>query len=251
VSRELPQTVGPVATYLATEHGRHLQNVVFGSGKTCEVCAKPLNHALDALCQQCQGHLRSGLPLADRVGMLIYAEEYDSQSYKVVRQYKSHNPGPDVERVMLSLLGVGLRGHTMCVMQMAGHSGASWAVLPSSKGRTRLGEIVRGMTKRPDDEIPLGIASDYEPRRLRPENFVVASPLSSEHVLLVDDSWVSGSNAQSAAAALKAAGAKEVSVFIVARILDPTYEATKRFLSARGRPAFDAAICPWTGGDCP
>jgi hypothetical protein len=205
---------------------------------------------LDALCQECQGHLRAELPLADRVGVLIYAEKHDSQSYKVVRQYKGPNPGPDVERVMMSLIALGLRGHVECAMRMSG-TPTGWAVMPSSKGRMRLGEIVRGMTRRPDDEIRLGTARDFEQRRLRPDNFVIESDHVPERVLLVDDSWVSGSNAQSAAAALKQAGAKDVSVFVVARVLDPTYPATKRFLAARGRPAFDATICPWTGGACP
>ncbi|WP_344104576.1 hypothetical protein [Myceligenerans crystallogenes] len=184
------------------------------------------------------------------MGVLVYAEEYDSQSYKVVHQYKSSNPGREVKRVMEMLVALGLRGHIECVMNLSGRS-IGWAVLPSSKGRTRLGEIVRSIARRPDGEVRLAVSPDFQRRRLRPENFVVKSADVPQHVLLVDDSWVSGSNAQSAAAALKRAGAVEVSVFTVARILDPGYGATSRFLKTHGRPAFDPVKCPWTGGACP
>ncbi|MBE1875497.1 hypothetical protein [Myceligenerans pegani] len=248
MTRELPTVVRPIAEFLQTAHGRYLHNAVFETTKTCSVCAKPLNHAIDALCPQCQGHVRSRLPLADRVGVLIYAEEYDSQGYKVVHQYKGPNPGRDVDRVMTSLFALGLRGHVPCGRAT---SKSGWAVMPSSKKRLRLGEIVRGMTKRPDAEVRLSVADDFQRRQLRPANFVVASDHVPDHILLVDDSWVSGSNAQSAAAALKQAGAQDVSVFVVARVLDPSYGPTKRFLASHGRPTFDATVCPWTGSACP
>ncbi|GAB3165045.1 hypothetical protein GCM10027059_22140 [Myceligenerans halotolerans] len=248
MTRELPTAVRPVAEFLQAAHGRYLHNVVFEAGMTCSVCATPLNHAIDVLCPPCQRHVRSGLPLADRVGVLIYAEKYDSQGYKVVHQYKGPNPGQDVDRVMTSLFALGLRGHVPCGRAT---SKSGWAVMPSSKGRARLREIVRGMTKRPDAEVHLSAAADFERRRLRPANFVVESDHVPEHVLLVDDSWVSGSNAQSAAVALKQAGVKDVTVFVVARVLDPKYEPTRRFLASHGRPTFNATACPWTGARCP
>ena len=40
-------------------------------------------------------------------------------------------------------------------------------------------------------------------------------------VLLLDDSWVSGASAQSAAAALKRAGARHVAVVVLGRHVDP------------------------------
>ena len=40
-------------------------------------------------------------------------------------------------------------------------------------------------------------------------------------MLLLDDSWVSGASAQSAAAALKRAGARRVAVVVLGRHVDP------------------------------
>lgn len=253
MTRSLPDRVRPVAEYLATTHGLYLHNAAFMPGSTCGVCAKPLNHPLDEVCPECQAHLRAGAPLADRVGVLIYAEKYESQGYKVVHQYKGPRPAQEISRVMTSLFALGLRGHVECVMKMAGAASTGWAVMPSSKGRAALGGIVRGLAQRSHDdrEVTLETATDFRRRQFRPENFVVTSGIASDHVILVDDSWVSGSNAQSAAAALKQAGAQDVSVFVVARILDPGYQPTKRFLDANGRPPFVPTTCPWTGGLCP
>lgn len=74
----------------------------------------------------------------------------------------------------------------------------------------------------------------------------------STHILLIDDSWITGAHVQGVASALKAAGAQDVSIFTVARVLDPRWSANHKFMQARfGENAFDWARCPWTGGDCP
>lgn len=48
--------------------------------------------------------------------------------------------------------------------------------------------------------------------------------LDGAHVLLVDDTWVSGTSIQSAAAALKGAGAASVTGLLVSRLLKPDYD---------------------------
>ena len=51
---------------------------------------------------------------------------------------------------------------------------------------------------------------------------------------------------------LKAAGAEQVSIFTVARVMNPSYGPNPDFIKARllGN-AFDWTRCPWTGGACP
>ncbi|HZK47997.1 MAG TPA: hypothetical protein VFD74_00120, partial [Thermoleophilia bacterium] len=91
-----------------------------------------------------------------------------------------------------------------------------------------------------------------EPRSLRPENFAVtAGQRVPDHVLVIDDSWVSGGHAQSVASALKSSGVADVSIFTVARVLDPQWSPNADFIKERLRGVFDPRICPWTGGDCP
>lgn len=69
-------------------------------------------------------------------------------------------------------------------------------------------------------------------------------------MLVVDDTWVSGTKAQSAAIALKSAGAGAVTVLCVARWLDRAYEGHEALISSL--PAsYDALLCPVTGRACP
>ena len=255
MTRGLPTNVQPVAEYLSVNHGRYLRNATFEQGTTCSTCATPVNHALDTFCPQCRNLSESVSPVADRVGLMIYAVQYDTQAYRLVQQYKGDFPGPDHVLVMRSLLALGLRGHAGCDLKLAGfeRSDMGWAVVPSSKGRDTLATLVRGLARRPEDQVRLDVASHpFEKHMFRPENFV--APIGTRmprHVLLIDDSWVSGANAQSAAAALKHAGAQDVSIFAVSRVLKPTYEPTKNFLAASSQQWFNTAMCPWTGATCP
>ena len=63
------------------------------------------------------------------------------------------------------------------------------------------------------------------------------------NVLLLDDTWVSGASAQSAAAALKRAGARRVAVVVLGRHLDPA-DRLGGPLAARLVPGpYDPARC--------
>ncbi|HYQ68602.1 hypothetical protein [Actinophytocola sp.] len=70
------------------------------------------------------------------------------------------------------------------------------------------------------------------------------------HVLVVEDTWVSGDKAQSAALALKAAGATRVTVLCVTRWLRYDWEDHRALIETLDEP-YDAARCPVTGSDCP
>jgi orotate phosphoribosyltransferase len=54
-------------------------------------------------------------------------------------------------------------------------------------------------------------------------------------VLVIDDTWTTGSRAQSAAAALKVAGATAVVVLVIGRHFDPAYTGNQAFLNALRR----------------
>ena len=62
-------------------------------------------------------------------------------------------------------------------------------------------------------------------------------------VLLIDDTWVSGASAQSAAAALRLAGARHVAIVVLGRHVNPADPATGP-LAARLAPApYDPDTC--------
>ena len=81
---------------------------------------------------------------------------------------------------------------------------------------------------------------------------IVTKPLS---VLLIDDTWTTGANAQSAAAALKAAGAQRVAALVIGRYVNREWSDNDRQLRNLPQP-FDwgrCALCdregPGTNGD--
>ena len=61
-------------------------------------------------------------------------------------------------------------------------------------------------------------------------------------MLLIDDTWTTGANAQSAAAALKAAGAGPVAAVVIGRHLNRKWHQNDRRLRGITRP-FDWGRC--------
>lgn len=75
-----------------------------------------------------------------------------------------------------------------------------------------------------------------------------SSALWGENVLLVDDTWTTGHHAQSAAAALKAAGAGSVAIVVLGRHLNLTYGDTATLVEQARLRSFSWAACalrPW------
>jgi orotate phosphoribosyltransferase len=71
------------------------------------------------------------------------------------------------------------------------------------------------------------------------------------HVMILDDTWTTGSRTQSAALALRRYGARYVTVMVISRYLRPRFDNNAEFITARLRPDYSPDICPVTGGDCP
>lgn len=89
-------------------------------------------------------------------------------------------------------------------------------------------------------------------RVVRADKFTLTpGRVDGRHVLVLDDMWTTGSNAQSAALALRRAGAAAVSVMVLARWLNPGYGMTGEFIKTRLQRDYDPDICPVTGGTCP
>ena len=78
-------------------------------------------------------------------------------------------------------------------------------------------------------------------RVLDPQLFYVDSDQVSGHVVIVEDSWVTGANAQSAAIALHQAGADYVTILSVARLL---YENVMDSFKLQENHRFIAGGCP-------
>lgn len=248
--RRFPPGIPEIGAYLDAEAGSYLRNIIREPQITCRVCALPVD-GWD-VCLMCRRNAASEIPLADRVGSLIYAIEYDSQAYRMVSGYKSGRPGRGNADTMRALLALGLRGHAICAMTLSGVQDVRWAVVPSTRRRPTLRGLVRDLARHPADEIVIDSAEDHAGRELRVDRWLMPEmPEVPDHVLLIDDSWVSGAHAQSLAGKLKLAGVAYVSILTVARVLRPSWDPVGEFIRDRLSEPFDWRRCPWTGEECP
>lgn len=251
MTRQFPVRLSNVGNNLARVAGSYLHSVTAGDWSACEVCALPIE-ANYTLCVQCLNHQRSGLPLADRAGFLVYADEL-SQSYRTMRGYKEPGTRATFEPIVQALLAVGLRGHFTCANKLAGTEDSGWAVVPSTKGRTVFVDLVRGLATSPTSEVRVSLVGPKPDRVLKPASWAIEpGETLPAHVVVIDDAWVSGASSQSLAVTLKQAGVSRISILSVARILSPQWGPNGPFLGnvLRSLP-YDWTICPWTLGACP
>jgi predicted amidophosphoribosyltransferase len=78
-------------------------------------------------------------------------------------------------------------------------------------------------------------------RAFSPAKYLATRTLSGEAVLLVDDTWTTGANAQSAAASLRAAGSGPVAAVVIGRHLNREWGDNHRRLGMF--PPFDWSRC--------
>jgi hypothetical protein len=95
--------------------------------------------------------------------------------------------------------------------------------------------------------------------RFHAERYAATADLRARAVLLIDDTWTTGANAQSAAAALKAAGAERVAALVIGRYVNREWGHNDRQLRRMPLPfEWDrCALCGERGvgndggsGDC-
>lgn len=219
----------------------------------CATCRGPAR--ADYLhCFHCAVHAESapGL-LADAVVPISYAKKGGKHAHRLW-MYKSAQPGAEAAQADLtSLLLVFLRDHCACAWRMAGGGAPTHlAVVPSTRGR-RGAHPLRALTARvlARPWIDLALPSQPEPpdpedRDLGVDRFIVDGQVASARVLLLDDTWTTGSRAQSAAAALKLAGAAQVVAVVLGRHLDMEDDGPAPFreLSSRRYQVGHARLWP-------
>ena len=240
-------------TALVRAAGGYLRNVVRQPKITCRVCAAPV-HGFDR-CWRCEQARRIG-GVADVVAPLSYAIA-GTPSAALLRDYKNHPARSVRERhsaVINGLVRLGITRHERCIGAAAGQALSCRLVIPSltsRPGRHPLAELVGSMTAA-SDAVSLAPAPDARCDRAINDKFVLspAARLDGQHVLILDDVWTTGSTAQSAALAVRRAGAAAVSVVVVGRWVNPDRRNTADFIATRLRRDYDPGICPVTGDEC-
>jgi predicted amidophosphoribosyltransferase len=201
---------------------RSMRNVLPPGEGVCATCGTFISGDFTR-CYPC-GHQAANL---DAVVPITYSE-HGGQMHKALWGYKNGHQieqdyaGPRVA----AILWLFLVRHEACVARAAGAAGQEFDVIttvPSSTKardkRNRLRTIVgwvRPLKPRlkvllePTDQVPEGRTYDQS-------RYVATERLDGQDVLLIDDTWTAGGHAQSAAHALKAAGARTVALVVVGR----------------------------------
>ena len=176
--------------------------------------------------------------------------------YAVLMGYKE-SPVSEARHRFAAMVGALFAGflssHARCLAAAAGGPGE--LVLPVPSSARPSGSPLRGVVGLASACAPLG---DWSPGvlarteapvgHMRPDRraFGVPAPLASavagRRALLLDDTYVSGARAQSAAAALRLAGARSVVIVVLGRVLRPDRSAAHADFLDRQRLDSDVGL---------
>jgi hypothetical protein len=200
----------------------------------CRVCRGPVT-AGSIRCYQCQTHRSlAASQLADAVMPIAHAIKGSSLASDLWR-YKAGGDLAAAQRLRGMLLGF-LRDHGACIRHAAGVP--EWdqvAVVPSGQGRPGrhpLRDIVASCLPLPEARLSSPPAVPPRGREITAGWPQVASDVAGKAVLIVDDTWVSGGTAQSAAVALKRAGATRAAIVVIGRHVDPAHPRSVALMTA-------------------
>lgn len=197
---------------------------VLGLPGRCLTCYGPVRPGA-ARCYPCALHAECGAgSLASVVLPVAYAEKGGLHARRLW-VYKSGRPeAAAAGQALALLLAAFLREHGPCAWRAAGWPGQGpthAAVVPSCRGRAGphpLRALAQPWLRLPWAGLAVGQGAREADRDLDPCRFR-ASRLDGARVLLLDDTWTTGASAQSAAMALRAAGACSVAVVVLGRHL--------------------------------
>lgn len=243
--------------YLFSQVGDCFTNTARGLGR-CTVCTGPTGFDHVQLCQQCSRQRSDfGGDLADLVIPLTYVRGYMSpqhQSQHMVQRYKSPvQPSEWCAGLLRFMISAATAIHGPCIASVVGwwdtmtfvpsasRPGVEHPVVTLAQHVFEHGRSIDRVLIAPTVSI---VHFNRHPRRdifsLSPGH---VAHVCGKHVLVVDDTWVSGGKAQSASLTLKAAGATRVTVLCVARWLSHKWAEHRPVVESR-LPPYDAMICP-------
>lgn len=182
-----------------------------------------------ALCYQCdQARQVAGGLLADTVAPIAYAVKGGDLARDLWRYKSGRDPDGEAAERLREMLASFIEEYGDRVWAAAGMNGKprALAVVPSGQGRPGrhpLLDLAEPAVNLPVIPVTVREGQAVHGRYVSTDWLrVEGQPLAaSADVLLIDDSWVSGASAQSAAAALKLAGAARVAIIVLGRHVDP------------------------------
>lgn len=219
------------------------------------VCPRCLNLTGDSsgLCRACgsgEQHLATVVPISYSVG--------GEWLHRLIASYKRDaDPSvPDAVATLTEICDRFLAAHERCVAEAAGVDRFDVVtIVPSSSPRrdarhplsTIVGELVP-VTRERYRRLLAPEQARAIARRFDPERFTATRPLANESVLLIDDMWTTGASAESAAAALRRAGAGPVVAVVIARHVNRSFHHNDTHLGRLADSRFDFDRCVLCAG---
>lgn len=148
--------------------------------------------------------------------------------------------------------------HGQCPQRWLGTPVTAKTVVPSLRGNhgTGLASIADGFLPH-WPRIPVAatavFSDDASRRALDPAHFAVnpRDVAPGAHVLVLEDTWVTGGHSQALAVALKQAGAAIVTIVPICKLLNSAWPPNRTYGTSTHRRPWSPDTCPVTGSTCP
>jgi predicted amidophosphoribosyltransferase len=243
----------PSVVELSEPYAEFLLSPLRGPG-VCEVCFDFTPGG--RRCSRCSGAddaLSAFAPISYSIG--------GEQLHHALLGYKrlTDRAARQLERELGAVLWRFLSAHEACVARAARVDAFEIVATVPSGDRDRdldhpmrgiVGELVGPTHDRYKLLLTRSVA-DVAPRTVEAKKFKSLRALDGESVLLIDDTWTTGASAQSAAAALREAGAGAIAAVAIGRHVNREWGDNDRRLQALAQQAFDWDRCALCAGSRP
>lgn len=219
--RSWTRVVRPSVKEASETYERAMRNVASLGLGVCPVCRTLIKSSFRD-CVACHNQPENYI---DLVVPITYSENL-GQMHQVLRGYKDGMPGPQKFMTvrLAAILWRFLEAHEPCIVRQAGVDFDLATTVPSSTPqgddeRTNLRRAVtlaQPITAR-FERILVATGDVSDGRHFDVARYRCDRVLTGQNILLIDDTWTTGGHAQSAAYALKDAGAQVVVLVAVGR----------------------------------
>lgn len=218
------------------------ENVLLGPRRGPDVCGTCFNFTAGyGRCYACaHGHesLDALIPISYSVAR--------EQLHHALASYKrlDGDVARRLQAVLAAILWRFLTTHEACVARAARTQRFDITTTVPSGARARddshplrhiVGDLV-GPTRDRYRPLLRRAGTEAPPRTFNPDKFAATTQIEDKSILLVDDTWTTGASAQSAAAALKQAGAGPVAAVVIGRHLNREWHENDRRIRGIARP---------------
>ncbi len=234
----------PTVAELTAVYGNFMLSPRAGPG-VCEICFNLTDgYSRCYACTHCEQWIDVVAPISYSIAR--------EQLHHALASYKrlTGEPARRLRAELAAVLWRYLVSHERCVARAAGVQAFELVSTVPSGERCRedhhplksiVGELI-GPTRQRHRRLLERSTVEVAPREFRPEKFRALLELHGETVLLLDDTWTTGASAQSAAAALRMAGAGPIAAVAIGRHLNREWHENDRRLRGLTRP-FDWSRC--------